>query len=87
MIRCEVHYEFVGTFCEINGKKTNGHIDTVGLRVSPVHIDSNPLSNPTQDGTSILVVLFHFHWKMQSDVWGSVSDQEVVTHMTGGNFT
>ncbi|KAK6768343.1 hypothetical protein RDI58_031098 [Solanum bulbocastanum] len=25
-------------------------------------------------------------WKMQSDVWGSVSDQGVVTHITGGNF-
>ncbi|KAI5582020.1 hypothetical protein BDE02_07G057300 [Populus trichocarpa] len=25
-------------------------------------------------------------WKMQSDVWGSISDQGVVTHITGGNF-
>ncbi|CAN0932656.1 Photosystem I P700 chlorophyll a apoprotein A1 [Linum grandiflorum] len=24
--------------------------------------------------------------KMQSDVWGSISDQGVVTHITGGNF-
>ncbi|KAJ0551851.1 putative photosystem I [Helianthus annuus] len=23
---------------------------------------------------------------MQSDVWGSISDQGVVTHITGGNF-
>ena len=23
---------------------------------------------------------------MQSDVWGSISDQAVVTHITGGNF-
>ncbi|PHT54978.1 Photosystem I chlorophyll a apoprotein A1 [Capsicum baccatum] len=35
---------------------------------------------------SIFVVIFHFSWKMQSDVWGSVSDQGVVTHITGGNF-
>ncbi|GER38294.1 photosystem I P700 chlorophyll a apoprotein A1, partial [Striga asiatica] len=26
------------------------------------------------------------NWKMQSDVWGSISDQGVVTHITGGNF-
>ncbi|KAJ8419196.1 LOW QUALITY PROTEIN: hypothetical protein Cgig2_032350 (chloroplast) [Carnegiea gigantea] len=31
-------------------------------------------------------VIFHFSWKMQSDVWGSISDQGVVTHITGGNF-
>ncbi|EEF44003.1 conserved hypothetical protein [Ricinus communis] len=36
---------------------------------------------------SISVVIFHFSWKMQSDVWGSISDQRVkVTHITGGNF-
>ncbi|PHU30256.1 Photosystem I chlorophyll a apoprotein A1 [Capsicum chinense] len=35
---------------------------------------------------SISVVIFHFSWKMQSDVWGSVSDEGVVTHITGGNF-
>ncbi|KAG6413156.1 hypothetical protein SASPL_125858 [Salvia splendens] len=35
---------------------------------------------------SISVVIFHFSWKMQSDVWGSISDQGVVTHITGGNF-
>lgn len=34
----------------------------------------------------ISVVIFHFRWKMQSDVWGSVSDQGVVTHIMGGNF-
>ncbi|KAL0292251.1 UNVERIFIED_CONTAM: Photosystem I chlorophyll a apoprotein A1 [Sesamum radiatum] len=32
---------------------------------------------------SISVVIFR---KMQSDVWGSISDQGVVTHITGGNF-
>ncbi|KAL0903036.1 hypothetical protein M5K25_028274 [Dendrobium thyrsiflorum] len=31
-------------------------------------------------------VIFHFSWKMQSDVWGTISDQGVVTHITGGNF-
>ena len=35
---------------------------------------------------SISVVIFHFSWKMQSDVWGTVSDSGVVTHLTGGNF-
>ncbi|GFP91751.1 photosystem i p700 chlorophyll a apoprotein a1 [Phtheirospermum japonicum] len=35
---------------------------------------------------SILVVIFHFSWKMQSDIWGSISDQGVVTHIMGGNF-
>ncbi|KAM3398292.1 hypothetical protein P3S68_001807 [Capsicum galapagoense] len=35
---------------------------------------------------SILVVIFYFSWKMQSDVWGSVSDQGVVTYITGKNF-
>ncbi|CAH2052159.1 unnamed protein product [Thlaspi arvense] len=34
----------------------------------------------------ISVVIFHFSWKMQSDVWGSISDQGVVTHITRGNF-
>jgi photosystem I P700 chlorophyll a apoprotein A1 len=35
---------------------------------------------------AISVVIFHFSWKMQSDVWGSISDQGVVTYITGGNF-
>nr|YP_009193415.1 photosystem I P700 apoprotein A1 [Takakia lepidozioides] len=35
---------------------------------------------------AISVVIFHFSRKMQSDVRGSVSDQGVVTHITGGNF-
>ena len=35
---------------------------------------------------SISVVIFHFSWKMQSDVWGSISDQGIVNHITGGNF-
>jgi photosystem I P700 chlorophyll a apoprotein A1 len=35
---------------------------------------------------SISVVLFHFSWKMQSDVWGTVGADGTVTHITGGNF-
>ncbi|KAL5078579.1 hypothetical protein RYX36_007000 [Vicia faba] len=35
---------------------------------------------------AIYVVIFHFSWEMQSDVWGSINDQGVVTHITGGNF-
>ncbi|KAE9587527.1 putative photosystem I [Lupinus albus] len=31
---------------------------------------------------AILVVIFHFCCKMQSDVWGSISDQGVVIHIT-----
>lgn len=35
---------------------------------------------------SLSVVLFHFSWKMQSDVWGTVSPDGTVSHITGGNF-
>jgi photosystem I P700 chlorophyll a apoprotein A1 len=34
----------------------------------------------------ISVVIFHFSWKMQSDVWGTVQADGTVTHITGGNF-
>jgi photosystem I P700 chlorophyll a apoprotein A1 len=34
----------------------------------------------------ISVVIFHFSWKMQSDVWGTVGPNGDVTHITGGNF-
>jgi photosystem I P700 chlorophyll a apoprotein A1 len=34
---------------------------------------------------SISVVIFHFSWKIQSDVWGSVS-KAGISHITGGNF-
>jgi len=34
----------------------------------------------------ISVVLFHFSWKMQSDVWGTISNTGKITHVTGGNF-
>lgn len=35
---------------------------------------------------SLSIALFHFSWKMQSDIWGSVSQNGTVTHLTGGNF-
>nr|YP_009745179.1 photosystem I P700 apoprotein A1 [Halymenia maculata]QIG87189.1 photosystem I P700 apoprotein A1 [Halymenia maculata] len=35
---------------------------------------------------SLSIVLFHFSWKMQSDVWGSVSQSGTISHITGGNF-
>merc|ERR1712151_168371 len=34
---------------------------------------------------SISVVIFHFSWKLQSDVWGSVSGGKI-SHIVGGNF-
>jgi len=34
----------------------------------------------------ISVVIFHFSWKMQSDVWGTVGADGAITHITGGNF-
>nr|QVY58285.1 photosystem I P700 chlorophyll a apoprotein A1 [Kappaphycus striatus] len=35
---------------------------------------------------SLSIVIFHFSWKMQSDVWGNVSTSGAVSHITGGNF-
>ena len=35
---------------------------------------------------SISIVIFHFSWKMQSDVWGTVSPDGTVNHITYGNF-
>jgi photosystem I P700 chlorophyll a apoprotein A1 len=35
---------------------------------------------------SISIVIFHFSWKMQSDVWGKLADTGQVTHITDGNF-
>jgi photosystem I P700 chlorophyll a apoprotein A1 len=32
------------------------------------------------------VVIFHFSWKMQSDVWGTVNSSGAISHITGGNF-
>jgi photosystem I P700 chlorophyll a apoprotein A1 len=34
----------------------------------------------------ISVVIFHFSWKMQSDVWGTIASSGKITHITGGNF-
>jgi photosystem I P700 chlorophyll a apoprotein A1 len=34
----------------------------------------------------ISVVIFHFSWKMQSDVWGTISSSGKIAHITGGNF-
>ena len=35
---------------------------------------------------SLSIVIFHFSWKMQSDVWGTVGSDGSVSHITGGNF-
>lgn len=35
---------------------------------------------------SLSIVIFHFSWKMQSGVWGSVSKEGQISHITGGNF-
>jgi photosystem I P700 chlorophyll a apoprotein A1 len=35
----------------------------------------------------ISVVIFHFSWKMQSDVWGTISVVGKISHITGGNFS
>jgi photosystem I P700 chlorophyll a apoprotein A1 len=35
---------------------------------------------------SISIVIFHFSWKMQSDVWGTVAPDGTISHITGGNF-
>ena len=35
---------------------------------------------------SLSIAIFHFSWKMQSDVWGTVNPDGSVAHITGGNF-
>lgn len=35
---------------------------------------------------SLSIVIFHFSWKMQSDIWGTVLPDGSVSHITGGNF-
>nr|UIR90945.1 photosystem I P700 chlorophyll A apoprotein A1 [Pterocladiella capillacea]UIR90946.1 photosystem I P700 chlorophyll A apoprotein A1 [Pterocladiella capillacea] len=35
---------------------------------------------------SLSVAIFHFSWKMQSDVWGTITPKGSVSHITGGNF-
>ncbi|WP_017325574.1 photosystem I core protein PsaA [Synechococcus sp. PCC 7336] len=34
----------------------------------------------------ISIVIFHFSWKMQSDIWGTVNSDGSISHITGGNF-
>jgi photosystem I P700 chlorophyll a apoprotein A1 len=34
----------------------------------------------------ISIVIFHFSWKMQSDIWGTVNADGTISHITGGNF-
>ncbi|MFS8857083.1 photosystem I core protein PsaA [Synechococcus sp. H55.7] len=35
---------------------------------------------------AISIVIFHFSWKMQSDIWGTVNPDGTIEHITGGNF-
>jgi photosystem I P700 chlorophyll a apoprotein A1 len=35
---------------------------------------------------SLSIIIFHFSWKMSSDVWGTVSDTGKVSHITAGGF-
>jgi photosystem I P700 chlorophyll a apoprotein A1 len=34
----------------------------------------------------ISITIFHFSWKMQSDVWGTVTARGEIDHLTAGNF-
>ena len=35
---------------------------------------------------SLSVVLFHYFWKMQSDVWGIYNSTQIM-HISGGDFS
>lgn len=35
---------------------------------------------------SLSIAIFHFSWKMQSDVWGTINSKGTISHITGGNF-
>lgn len=35
---------------------------------------------------SLSIVIFHFFWKMQSDVWGLIDADGTISHITAGNF-
>jgi photosystem I P700 chlorophyll a apoprotein A1 len=34
----------------------------------------------------ISITIFHFSWKMQSDVWGTITSTGTIDHLTSGNF-
>lgn len=34
----------------------------------------------------ISITIFHFYWKMQSDVWGIIISSQTILHLTNGNF-
>jgi len=37
---------------------------------------------------TLSVVIFHFYWKMQADVWGTYNSKDsLAVHMTGGDFS
>lgn len=36
---------------------------------------------------SVSIVIFHFSWKMQSDIWGVINSQGTISHIAGGNFS
>jgi len=35
---------------------------------------------------SLSIAIFHFSWKMQSDIWGTVDADGTINHITSGNF-
>jgi photosystem I P700 chlorophyll a apoprotein A1 len=35
---------------------------------------------------TISIAVYHFSWKMQSDVWGTIDPDGTISHITGGNF-
>lgn len=35
---------------------------------------------------TISIAVYHFSWKMQSDVWGTIDPDGNIAHITGGNF-
>lgn len=35
---------------------------------------------------TIAIAVYHFSWKMQSDVWGTIDPDGTIAHITGGNF-
>ena len=35
---------------------------------------------------SVSVIIFHFSWKMQSDIWGHLSDLNKISHLSSGDY-